>query len=114
MQQVIFQVDAFTAKPFLGNPAAVCVMDTPAEEGWMQRVAREMNLSETAFLHKQSDGYGLRWFTPEVGGGPVRSRYAGQCAHFVGDRGDTPRRIPAIPHQERRAGGQPRGGLDCA
>ena len=66
MEQEIFQVDAFTAEPFLGNPAAVCVMEGPAEEGWMQRVAREMNLSETAFLHKQSDGYNLRWFTPEV------------------------------------------------
>ena len=66
MQQEIFQVDAFTSKPFLGNPAAVCVMGAPAQEWWMQRVAKEMNLSETAFLHKQSDGYSLRWFTPEV------------------------------------------------
>ena len=60
----IVQVDAFTDRPFSGNPAAVCVMDKPAEEGWMQHVALEMNLSETAFLHPDGDGYNLRWFTP--------------------------------------------------
>ena len=58
------QVDAFTTTPFAGNPAAVCVLDAPAEAGWMQAVAREMNLSETAFVVPQDDGYGLRWFTP--------------------------------------------------
>lgn len=62
----IFQVDAFTAAPFAGNPAAVCLLPAPAEPGWMQRVAREMNLSETAFLVKREDGWGLRWFTPTV------------------------------------------------
>jgi PhzF family phenazine biosynthesis protein len=60
----IYQVDAFTNKPFSGNPAAVCILDEPREENWMLDVAREMNLSETAFLHKQEDGYRLRWFTP--------------------------------------------------
>jgi PhzF family phenazine biosynthesis protein len=59
-------VDAFTSKPFSGNPAAVCVMDAPRDERWMQDVAREMNLSETAFLHPERDGYRLRWFTPTV------------------------------------------------
>jgi PhzF family phenazine biosynthesis protein len=64
MKQTIIQVDAFTNKPFAGNPAAVCVLETPQSDEWMQNVAKEMNLSETAFLVKQSDGYSLRWFTP--------------------------------------------------
>lgn len=59
-------VDAFTDKPFAGNPAAVCVLAQPAEEKWMQLVAREMNLSETAFLHPIEGGFSLRWFTPAV------------------------------------------------
>jgi PhzF family phenazine biosynthesis protein len=62
----IFQVDAFTDKPFAGNPAAVCVLPKAADEAWMQDVANEMNLSETAFLVQQEDGYNLRWFTPAV------------------------------------------------
>lgn len=62
----LFQVDAFTDKPFAGNPAAVCVLPTPRDAGWMQQVAQEMNLSETAFVHRQGDGYHLRWFTPTV------------------------------------------------
>lgn len=60
----ILQVDAFTAQPFKGNPAAVCVLPDAAEEGWMQSVADEMNLSETAFLYPIEDGFHLRWFTP--------------------------------------------------
>jgi len=60
----IIQVDAFTDKPFSGNPAAVCVLDEPRDDEWMQAVAHEMNLSETAFLQKRDNGYGLRWFTP--------------------------------------------------
>ncbi len=66
MTQIITQVDAFTAKPFGGNPAAVCIMTQPAEEKWMQNVAAEMNLAETAFLFRQDDGFNLRWFTPAV------------------------------------------------
>jgi PhzF family phenazine biosynthesis protein len=62
----IVQVDAFTNKPFAGNPAAVCLLPEPREERWMQDVAREMNLSETAFLVGQGEGYNLRWFTPTV------------------------------------------------
>jgi len=73
-----YQVDAFiTDKPFSGNPAAVCLLDlekprvgqkSPSvpDERWMQNVAMEMNLSETAFLQKSSDGHNLRWFTPVV------------------------------------------------
>ncbi|MGH7495147.1 MAG: PhzF family phenazine biosynthesis protein [bacterium] len=64
MPVTIIQVDAFTNKPFAGNPAAVCVLPAPREEEWMQAVASEMNLSETAFLHKEGEGYRLRWFTP--------------------------------------------------
>lgn len=66
MPQSIVQVDAFTDKPFAGNPAAVCVMNEPRDADWMQHVAREMNLSETAFLHPIDGGFSLRWFTPAV------------------------------------------------
>ncbi len=62
----ITQVDAFTNRPFAGNPAAVCILPKPAQPAWMLNVAREMNLAETAFLVKQRDGYDLRWFTPAV------------------------------------------------
>lgn len=64
MGQQIFQVDAFTAERFKGNPAAVCILAKPADEAWMQDVALEMNLSETAFLYPTEDGFSLRWFTP--------------------------------------------------
>jgi len=57
-------VDAFTDRPFAGNPAAICLLDKPADEAWMQKVAAEMNLAETAFLVREADGFGLRWFTP--------------------------------------------------
>lgn len=66
MGLAIVQVDAFTDKPFAGNPAAVCILPALRDERWMQDVAREMNLSETAFLHRAGDGYQLRWFTPTV------------------------------------------------
>ena len=66
MSLTIIQVDAFTHKPFAGNPAAVCVTDAPLEDDLMQAVAQEMNLSETAFLYPIEGGYSLRWFTPAV------------------------------------------------
>jgi PhzF family phenazine biosynthesis protein len=66
MSLTITQVDAFTDVPFAGNPAAVCILPEPMSDRWMQSVAQEMNLSETAFLLKQADGYSLRWFTPAV------------------------------------------------
>src|SRR5262252_9033569 len=62
----IVTVDAFTGIPFAGNPAAVCVLRAPRDEEWMCNVAREMNLSETAFLHPMDDGFSLRWLTPAV------------------------------------------------
>ena len=64
MAQTIYQVDSFTSKPFAGNPAGVCILPGERDERWMQNVAQEMNLSETAFLFKANDGYNLRWFTP--------------------------------------------------
>ena len=64
MKIPIIQVDAFTDTPFSGTPAAVCILPEGRDEGWMQDVAREVNLSETAFLQPREDGYNLRWFTP--------------------------------------------------
>jgi PhzF family phenazine biosynthesis protein len=62
----IVQVDAFTNRPFAGNPAAVCVLPAPRADAWMQNVAVEMNLSETAFLVREGDRFHLRWFTPAL------------------------------------------------
>jgi PhzF family phenazine biosynthesis protein len=64
LPQRFTQVDAFTDRPFAGNPAAVCIMPAPREAAWMQLVGREMNLAETAFLLPRTDGFNLRWFTP--------------------------------------------------
>src|SRR5205814_4492268 len=62
----IVQVDAFADRAFRGNPAAVCILPAARDERWMQEVAREMNLAETAFLHPEDGDYRLRWFTPAV------------------------------------------------
>lgn len=62
----IYIVDAFTDKPYKGNPAAVLILKTEKPDHWMQSIAKEMNLSETAFLHRQGEEYSLRWFTPET------------------------------------------------
>jgi PhzF family phenazine biosynthesis protein len=62
----LLQVDAFTAEPFRGKPAADCLLDRERDAAWMQDVAAEMNLSETAFLLRRDDGFSLRWFTPAV------------------------------------------------
>lgn len=61
----IFQVDAFTDQAFKGNPACVCFVDSSHPESWMQSLAQEMNLSETAFVLKRENGFDLRWFTPK-------------------------------------------------
>jgi len=66
MGQKIAIVDAFTGHAFAGNPAAVCVLERAVDEAWMQNVAMEMNLSETAFLLREGHGYRLRWFTPKA------------------------------------------------
>jgi predicted PhzF superfamily epimerase YddE/YHI9 len=93
----ITQVDAFTNRPFAGNPAAVCILSTAADPVWMQNVAREMNLAETAFLVRQADGYELRWFTPAVevdlcGHATLAS------AHVLWDEGHLPRGSQARFH----------------
>ncbi|NUN98054.1 MAG: PhzF family phenazine biosynthesis protein, partial [Candidatus Omnitrophica bacterium] len=62
----IHHVDAFATHPFEGNPAAVCLLSSPADPQWMQSLARDLNLSETAFIEKRPDGFSLRWFTPTV------------------------------------------------
>lgn len=61
-----WQVDAFTDRPFRGNSAAVCWLEHDVPDDWMQAVAAEMNLSETAFVRHRADGFDLRWFTPTV------------------------------------------------
>jgi PhzF family phenazine biosynthesis protein len=66
MAQPFVQVDAFTDRPFAGNPAAVVLLERQREDPWMAAVAREMNLSETAFLERRGEEFGLRWFTPAV------------------------------------------------
>ncbi len=62
----LYHVDAFSDRPFGGNPAAVCLLERAAPERWMQALAAEMNLSETAFCYPIEGGYDLRWFTPKV------------------------------------------------
>jgi PhzF family phenazine biosynthesis protein len=98
----LIQVDAFADKPFTGNPAAVCMLPGPSDEQWMQNVAREMNLSETAYLWRQGDGYSLRWFTPatEV---DLCGHATLASAHVLWERGDI------SPDQEARF--QTRSGL---
>jgi PhzF family phenazine biosynthesis protein len=67
MSVPLIHVDAFTDKPFGGNPAAVCLLPGPGDDAWMQKVAADMNLSETSFLYHAANGeYSLRWFTPAV------------------------------------------------
>ncbi|MDT8357288.1 MAG: PhzF family phenazine biosynthesis protein [Methanomicrobiaceae archaeon] len=87
MQVPLSIVDAFTSRPFSGNPAAVCLLPHPAGEEWMQQVAAEMNLSETAFLSPAEGGYDLRWFTPlcEV---DLCGHATLATAHVLRDRGD--------------------------
>ena len=91
----LYQVDAFTHRPFAGNPAAVCLLSGPCKPRWMQQVAREMNLSETAFLHCEDDAWRLRWFTPTVevtlcGHATLAS------AHVLWETGRLPAGAPAL------------------
>jgi PhzF family phenazine biosynthesis protein len=89
----IVQVDAFTDRPFAGNPAAVCVLPGPADEAWMQHVAMEMNLAETAFLHREGDTWRLRWFTPAVEV-DLCGHATLAAAHVLWDEGHVPRAQP--------------------
>lgn len=66
MPLALWQIDAFTDRPFHGNPAAVCLLEEEKPDAWLQAVAAEMNLAETAFLLRGDDGFDLRWFTPTV------------------------------------------------
>lgn len=65
MPQTIYQVDAFTTRPFTGNPAGVCILDHEPEKSWMQNIAMEMNLSETAFVFPGKECRNIRFFSPE-------------------------------------------------
>jgi len=93
----ISQVDAFTTRAFAGNPAAVCMLTDTRPADWMQQVAREMNLSETAFLRRRSDGFALRWFTPshEV---DLCGHATLASAHVLWSEGHLPVDEPAIFH----------------
>src|SRR5262245_21407150 len=62
----LFQVDAFTDRPFAGNPAAVCLLPAWKEDRWLQAVAQKMNLADAAFLVPTAGGFDLRWFTPNI------------------------------------------------
>ena len=93
----IVQVDAFTDTPFAGNPAAVCVLPAPREAQWMQHVAREMNLSETAFLCRRPDGFDLRWFTPAIEV-PLCGHATLASAHVLWEDGHLPAGTPARFH----------------
>ena len=62
----VLQIDAFADRAFTGNPAAVCLLERELPEALMARIAMEMNLSETAFVRREGDGFRLRWFTPVV------------------------------------------------
>jgi PhzF family phenazine biosynthesis protein len=92
----ISQVDAFTDRRFAGNPAAVCVLSEPADEAWMQHVAGEMNLSETAFAQRLGSGskFNLRWFTPtkEV---DLCGHATLATAHILWEEGHLPEGEPA-------------------
>src|SRR5438874_13735047 len=97
MPTPITQVDAFTSVPFAGNPAAVCVLPAPRDEKWMQNVAREMNLAETAFLDPRPEGYNLRWFTPAVGV-DLCGHATLASAHVLWEEGRLPPASPARFH----------------
>lgn len=90
----IWCVDAFARNPFSGNPAAVCHLNHPADPVWMQQVAGELNLSETAFIAPQDNGWSLRWFTPKAevdlcGHATLAS------AHYLWESGNLSRQEPA-------------------
>jgi len=89
----IYIVDAFAERPFQGNPAAICPLEQPADPVWMQQVAAEMNLSETAFIVPADEAFNLRWFTPTVevdlcGHATLAS------AHLLWERGLAPKSRP--------------------
>ena len=104
----LIHVDAFTDAPFAGNPAAVCLLDrSRASDGWMQAVAAEMNLSETAFVWPETNGFGAPLVHADVevdlcGHATLASR-----PRAVGGAAPAARRHGALPHPKRRADGRP-------
>lgn len=91
----LFQVDAFTDEAFRGNPAAVCLLEEPRQAAWMQAVAAEMNLSETAFVQAQGDAFALRWFTPTIEV-PLCGHATLASAHVLFEEGRLPRDRTAV------------------
>jgi PhzF family phenazine biosynthesis protein len=93
----LFLIDAFSARPFAGNPAGVCWLDQPVPDAWMQSVARELNQAETAFLAPENEGFRLRWFTPgyEV---DLCGHATLASAHFLWETGRLDRAAPAVFH----------------
>lgn len=91
----LFIVDAFASEPFKGNPAAVCLLEGSRSPAWMQSVASEMNLSETAFVERLPEGLGLRWFTPttEV---PLCGHATLASAHALWEAGDVRGQEPVM------------------
>ncbi len=94
MKHRIIQVDAFTDRPFHGNPAGVCLLEQAQPDAWMQNVALELNFSETAFLYRENGAYRLRWFTPvtEVA---LCGHATLASAHVLWEDGHIPDRQPA-------------------
>ncbi len=86
----LLQIDAFASRAFNGNPAAVCLLEKPADPAWMQQVAAEMNLAETAFVVPGTDAFGLRWFTPTVEVG-LCGHATLASAHALWETGRVPR-----------------------
>jgi PhzF family phenazine biosynthesis protein len=82
---LLYCVDAFANRVGTGNPAGVCILSEPRDQSWMQLVARELNLSETAFLQTEKEGFSLRWFTPvtEV---DLCGHATLACAHVLWER----------------------------
>jgi PhzF family phenazine biosynthesis protein len=91
------QIDAFTDRPFAGNPAAVCLLNEEHHADWMQAVAAEMNLSETAFVRPQGDGFELRWFTPAIEV-DLCGHATLAAAHALWSEGNVPRDQPIRFH----------------
>lgn len=95
MSQIIRVVDAFAAEPFSGNPAAVCLLEQPASEAWMQQVAREMNLSETAFVSPEGEGRRIRWFTP-TNEMPICGHATLAASHVLWESGELEASVDAV------------------
>lgn len=96
-----YVVDAFTDRVFKGNPAAVCVLETPLADGLMQKIAKENNLSETAFVVSDGNSFNLRWFTP--GGEIDLCGHATLASAYVMMRFCAGNRTGFFPDEKRQA-----------